>query len=273
MLDFLNFPNQQENVTIFYANGSAWQTWKKPRNCKYVWMMCIGGGAGGNGGRNIVSSIQSGSASGAVTKALFNANLIPDILYVQVGLGGLGATTSNGIGSSGNRSFVSLGPLAQANILFCTSGNAAATTSLGETVAVLGSANFLSLSNFTSTAGLPPPGSVLNGQITGSGTQGGAFTTGATPTATNGTNISGTTFSSPILGGIGGAIGTDGGNGVTVWKPFFSTGGAGGGASHSGTGGRGGDGGIGCGGGAGGGGLIGGAGGKGGDGLVIIMTI
>lgn len=271
MLDFLSFPNQQDGVTYFYGNGGAWQTWRKPRNCDFVYILCIGGGAGGNGGSTTQGAIQSGSASGGVTKALFNASVLPDILYVQVGLGGAGATTSGGIGSPGTRSIVSISPVISAQNFYCISGNAAATASVGETLATTVGAFLLALSNFTSTAGLAPPGSVLNGNITGSGTQGGSYTLPST--ATNGTNISGTTFSQPQLGGIGGATGTNGTNGTTCWNPLFGTGGTGGGASFSGVGGRGGDGGLGSGGGAGGGGSAGGgAGGKGGDGLVIIAT-
>ena len=53
MLDVFNIPSQQEGIKIFYTQGAtAWQTWTKPRNCKFIWMMCIGGASGGYGGSN-----------------------------------------------------------------------------------------------------------------------------------------------------------------------------------------------------------------------------
>jgi hypothetical protein len=52
MIDLFNIPNSQQDVKIFYTNGTtnAWQTWQKPRKCQWVWIMCIGGAGGGAGG-------------------------------------------------------------------------------------------------------------------------------------------------------------------------------------------------------------------------------
>ena len=49
MLDLSHIPNSQQDIQIFQANGSAWQTWRKPKKCNYVYIMCIGGGGGGAG--------------------------------------------------------------------------------------------------------------------------------------------------------------------------------------------------------------------------------
>jgi hypothetical protein len=304
MLDLSHIPNSQQDVQIFYSNGvtNAWQTWQKPRKCNYVWIMCVGGAGGGQSGTVASGSFSSnmiqGGGSGAVTRALYNANLLPDILYVQVGLGGTGgastSTNTSNPGSAGTRSLVALQPAATVTVqnLVARSGNAVAAggsvnaTSTGETVSTQATATFYTLSNFVSTAGVNcvflttrPIANInpLTSQITCPGAQGGGGVT-LTPVAINGGSFSATAYTPLIQGGLGtlsaSTNGGDGDNGVTVWKPFMSTGGAGGGNSDLGNGGKGGDGGIGSGGGGGGSCSSGqsGAGGRGGDGLVVIIS-
>jgi len=98
MLDLSHIPNSQQDVQIFYSNGvtNAWQTWQKPRKCNYVWIMCIGGGGGGAQGvdSGASSTYPTGGGSGAVTRALYNAQQLPDRLYIQVGLGGAGGAAA-----------------------------------------------------------------------------------------------------------------------------------------------------------------------------------
>ena len=271
MLDFFNIPNSQDYISIYYGNGSIWETWTKPRKCNYVWIMCIGGGAGGSspfGG--IYTSV---SASGAVTRALFNSSNLPDTLYIQVGLGGAGAIGTNTVvaGGAGTRSFVSLTPSTVVQNVIIASGNAGANT-VGETAFTTASGTFATFSNFTSTLGVTQPLTditPLSSQITCPGGFNNAITTAS------GNSILATSISPLIQGGASVVSGTggNGADGFTSWKPFFSLGGAAGGGSQSGVGGNGGNGGIGSGGGsAGAGTTAGGNGGKGGDGLVIIMT-
>ena len=296
MIDFFNIPNSQDNTSIFYANGSNWQTWKKPRNCDYVWMMSIGGGGGGAGG--LITSflnLSIGGASGAVTRAMFNSSNLPDILYIQVGLGGAGGA-SNTSGSTGSRSFISLSSNTIATNVIMASGTAGAlggiagagASVLGETEFTRSVGNFITLSTFISTIGVATPLyttatiniTPLTSQITCPGAGGAGLNTSTPQTFIESSSINATSLSPRISGGIsftGSTNGTNGGDGYTSWKPFFSTGGAGGGGSFSGTSGNGGIGGIGSGGGAGGsaysaGGGVAGGGGKGGDGLVIITT-
>lgn len=282
MLDLSHIPNSQQDVQIFNAisGSNSWQTWQKPRKCNYVWIMCVGGGGGGgNGGTPVNSFVNSGGGSGAVTRALYNAQQLPDILYVQVGLGGAAAT-------AGTRSLVALQPVNNvAQNLVAISGNAAAlggstdglgASRAGETAAAQSTANFLTLSNFISTAGQASPVystanvQPLTSQITSAGGAGGWVNPAG--------NVLSSSLSPFISGGLNvstsGSRGGDGGSGITSWKPFFSTGGAGGGSSASGAGGNGGKGGIGSGGGAGGSAssaVLVGTGGKGGDGLVVII--
>jgi len=283
MLDLSHIPNSQQDVQIFNAisGSNSWQTWQKPRKCNYVWIMCIGsGGGGGNGGSSLILT-NSGGGSGAITRALYNAQQLPDRLYIQVGVGGAAG------GGSGTRSSVALLPTVLAQNLVSISGNAAAVggstdglgaSRAGETAATQTTATFFTLSNFISTAGQASPiystanVTPLTSQITSAGAAGGW----GSPAG----NVLSSSLSSFISGGLNvsasGSNGGDGGDGITSFKPFFSTGGAGGGSAVSGSGGRGGNGGIGSGGGAGGScnNAFGtpGQGGRGGDGLVIIIS-
>ena len=287
MLDIFNIPGQQDNIKIFYASGTNdWQTWIKPRNCKFVWMICIGGAAGGGGGQSGVANPPTtyngggGGCSAAVTRALFPANVLPDILYIQPGPGGAGGTAGGGQSSGGNRSFVSIvASSATVMNLVCTSGLVAAAgtlTNTGETAATTAAAGLLSLGNFISVAGGASGGQVdvtpLSGTITSVGTVGGS----ANSTAGLSSNTILSTSFSPSLQGLGSTTTTNNGVSYISWKPFFTLGGCGGGGfgATAGNGGKGGDGGFGSGGGGGGAAFngTGGVGGKGGDGLVIIAT-
>jgi hypothetical protein len=285
MLDIFNIPGQQDNVKIYYASGTNdWQTWTRPRNCKFIWMMCIGGAAGGGGGQSgtgVASySGGGGGCSAAVTRALFPANVLPDILYIQPGPGGAGGTAGGGQSSGGNRSFVSIvASSATVMNLVCTSGLVAAAgtaTNTGETAATTAAAGLLSLGNFVSVAGGASGGQVdvtpLSGTITSVGTTGGNASSGG---GVNSNTILSTTFS-PSLQALGSTTTTNNGVSYVSWKPFFTLGGCGGGGfgTNAGNGGKGGDGGFGSGGGGGGAAFngTGGVGGKGGDGLVIIAT-
>ena len=288
MLDLSHIPNSQQDVRIFnsISGSNSWQTWNKPRKCNYVYIMCIGGGGGGGSGASLVTNtVNSGGGSGAVTRALYNAQQLPDTLYVQVGLGGAGGNPAVA-GGAGTRSSVGLQPAVVAQNLVAISGNAAAlggstdglgASRAGETAAAQTTATFLTLSNFISTAGQASPSYItlnvtpFTSQVTCAGAPGGwlspagsVLSSSLSPFISGGLNVS-----------ASGSRGGDGGSGITSWKPFFSTGGAGGGSSVSGSGGNGGNGGIGSGGGAGGScnppGTPG-TGGKGGDGLVVIIS-
>jgi hypothetical protein len=285
MLDVSNIPYQSDNVNIFYANSTtAWQTWTKPRKCNFVWMMCIGGAAGGQGGvsgSTITSIALNGGGSGAVTKAIFTANTLPDVLYVQTGLGGAGGigttqTSVAGTPGGGNRSFVVINPSGSVPAVLntvCVSGTTAAAAATGESAATTAVAGLLSLGTFTSIAGVTSTGTpaplVSNITMPGS-TQSGGGTNNA-PNSIASVNVG--LFSTPTVppGLSGGGPGV---NGIWYWKPMFGIGGTSGGHNASGPGGIGGNGAYGCGGGPGGVGTnaAGGNGGRGGDGLVIIAT-
>ena len=288
MIDLFNIPNSTQDIKIFYAIGgtSPFQTWNKPRKCNYVYIMCIGGGGGGGGGSTYAFDTAGGvgGGGGAVTRALYNAQILPDRLYVQVGLGGAGGAgatvgnTNGSTGTAGTRSWVGLQPsLIAANMVMGSGTNPAAGgistnvggTAAGETVITPNTATFLTLSIFSSTAGQTSPNVSAVGDVTPLTSQ---ITSAGAPF---GGGILGTSISPAIPSALNGITAGPGGDGITSWKPFYSLGGAGGGALLGSNGGKGGDGGIGSGG-AGGGSAtspsVGGAGGKGGNGLVIIIS-
>jgi len=301
MLDLSHIPNSQQDVQIFYSNGitNAWQTWQKPRKCNYVWIMCIGGAGGGAGGATtaVGASPATGGGSGAISRALYNAQQLSDTLYIQVGVGGAGGGP-NSNGSLGNRSWVALQPAIVAqNIVIAsgttpgaTGGFTAGSAAAGEPAIVQATANLITLANFIGTVGVgngtqvsvqPTNITPFTSQIVTQGGQGGGVQNSTFALIGSGSSILSSSISPLIQGGAtataSGSSGGNGANGITSYKPLFSIGGAGGGAAVSGSGGNGGNGGIGSGGGAGGAGnstlgYIGGRGGNGGDGLVIIIS-
>ena len=294
MLDLSYFQNQNSNVQGFF-NGGTWQTWIKPRGAKLVNIICNGSGAGGGGGFQSASTPRaggSGGGAGATARLTINANLLPDILYVLPGVGGaggiggtLGVGTSGGIGEI---SYVTLYPntgsvsniVLRSGTLSARGGGVGTTTSpsvaLGESATVIANNIFANLGTFTfqagpnglqgSTAngsGISPPGNfVLSGTGGGgTGTGGGIGTSGVFPAV------------------AGGAVNTNGRDGIILYKPILMlySGTGGGGSSAAGTnGGNGGNGAPGAGGGGGGAssntGVNAGNGGRGGDGFVIITT-
>lgn len=294
MLDFNNLPDPI-NIDIFntgrleIGTTSRSHIWTKPRNAKNIGIICVGaGGRGGTGTGGVSGTARSGGGGGGcggVVAAYFPAFLIPQKLYVQVGMGGYAGQT---VGTS---SFVSLEPMntgsGQSLATLCvangggggsgglggivgasygrvTGGNT--TNVLTKGIVILkGTGGGQDGQNSSSTGGIPDGIPVY--MLTRAAAGGGISTADV---AYPGGNIQGQQpiFSQRL---------TDGANGDTVWHPcgylFSSRGGSGGNANLSGTGGNGGRGGIGCGGG--GSGAADGSGGTpgdGGDGIVIFVT-
>ena len=279
MLDVFNIPGQQDNVKIYYAQSgsNSWQTWQKPRNCKFIWMMCIGGAAGGFSGQGSVTTAGTqgnGGGSAAVTRALFPANTLPDTLFIQPGQGGAGATgTAAGpvLSGTGNTSWVSSTPQAANMSLILYSGNSPASAGTGE-VALSATPFMGTFQSVVGVAGTTGAATALSTTIVTAGAGGGGVAASVASAGFSIAAISNITFVTPAIPG-GAATGENGSNGLWSWRPFYGVGGAGGGANLSGAGGNGGNGAYGCGGGGGGcGSTNGGSGGKGGDGLVIIIS-
>lgn len=302
MLDIQHIPATKSDTQIFYAAGATtWQTWQKPRGAKFIQIFCLGGGAGGgSGATSAVGTVTGGAGgnSGGLVRAIFPAALIPDALYIQVGVGGLGNNT--GAGGVGGISYVSVAPagsIASPQTLLVASsttvggtGTAGSGANAGPSAAPSATTTsvctFLTLGIFVAAAGIqggscpvafPQTGSSVNALGTNiiTGGAGGSGKTTNTVQYVGGSIISASVILTSTVDG--GAAGTNAGkDGYGVLSNLIcGTGGAGGGSQIAGTGGAGGNGWYGCGGGGGGAGSAAprSRGGDGGDGLVIITTI
>lgn len=306
--DVQYFENPQQ------TNLLQWQTWRKPRGAKFIYMLGVGAGASGASGINtgVSSGGGAGGTSGAQTIVMIPAMLVPDVLYVQCGIGGTGVATSGSLGNAGTNTYVAIGPtngtaIAVTDTILYAPGGAVATAqptaSLGGTSAagagqVIGNMPLAARGFFFPTASgagfaggsstaagtlitFPQLGSLVCGGAGGggSGTTGGAG--GAIIFTIAGSN--GTEFAvSAQPGGIAAVTSTPAGRGVDGTKSryaMFYYGGTGGGGSTNtagGIGGAGGNGAPGCGGGGGGGATTTNTtiapGGNGGGGFVYIIT-
>lgn len=295
--------NGNTDVKIFTSNATVtntqWLTWRKSPGDTMCNILCIGGGGGGGGGftRSAAAAGGGGGSGGSsgqtsVTIPLF---LLPDVIYVQVGAGGIGVGSGGGTAGSGILSYVSIFPNTAAANIIAVSGAAGAAgggTGTGAAVGAAGTAGTIA-----TIAAMPLAAAgqytVLAGQIgVAGGAVAGANGTAATIPVTglrcmSGSGGAGTT-SADFAGGLFTAItnsylsenrpatpasgSNNGSGGPQLWKPFFGFGGGGGSSSNSDVGGAGGTGAFGCGGGGGGAGTTGGKGGDGGSGIVIITS-
>ena len=228
---------------------------------------------------------------------LYPANLLPDILYIQVGKGGSGGTpvaVASGLaGGSSTLSYVSIEPSTSVTNLLLSNANTISTGGGGGTTAGGGtggvtSAVFVQSNSILSYLGVLNTIAGVSGIAGSFGGGGGSNSDGLGPVSrgqggagmsaagayfNGGSNVA-TAFIPLIRGGLAG--GNNGSNGFTSLPspnmnklPMFFLGGAGGGSGV--IGGDGGNGSFGSGGGGGAAGsTLGGRGGRGGDGLVII---
>lgn len=275
--------------------------WRKRPGAQMVAIFAVGaGGGGGNGTVGAVSNAGGGGGGGSGSQIYLEipAFLVPDTLFVSVGVGG------QGNGASGGRSIVQLAPgtYPSQSALFVetkggaggSSGSGGGSSGSGGAVGTVGN-NPLASCAFVTYIGqdgnsAPGPGAPSNKAlpVTGLRVSGGCPGAGLNGSGAAGslggtyTNPDSRVFPTLIAGSAGSSATTPGGagsNGMEMVKGFWC-GGTGGGSSHGSAtgaglvGGMGGDGGIGSGGGGGGGALTGsvqGLGGRGGDGLVIIV--
>lgn len=87
-----------------------WQTWRKPRGIKWVYMLGVGGGASGGCGVNTgtTSGGGAGGGSGSQTAIMVPAIFIPDTLYIACGNGGAAQNTSGAQGLPGLPTYVTI---------------------------------------------------------------------------------------------------------------------------------------------------------------------
>ena len=321
MIDVFNRIDDMSDVQIFYGTGATadtgfltdagcTQAWYKPPYAKMVMFYLIGGGGGGGSGRSSTASQTAGGggggSSGAVTIGLYQACLLPDTLFVSVGLGGSGGpgpgSGSNGsTGNNGTASYIFVNPQGRYGDLLLLADYGAGGGGGTTGVAAVGGAappayngawpfSFLGqvygwngkAGGNGGTGAALPPAITLNMSITGGGGGGGCTSTGGT--VNSGANITGAGIIPTVSGGpSGGNVSSPGANGFALNMPGKSNtnsrqpciflGGAGGGSIYATVAntraGAGGNGSYGCGGGGGGGGnaqIVAGLGGAGGRG-------
>jgi hypothetical protein len=104
----INYPTPQgANIQIFKEGGST-SDWVKPQGASFVWFTLIG--AGGGAGYTLDTSAGAaggGGGSASVTNCMVPAFLIPDVLRITIGKGGIGAKTSVGAATSGENTVLS----------------------------------------------------------------------------------------------------------------------------------------------------------------------
>lgn len=323
MLDFNHLVNSNQNVQIFQAadtvvtsgtTSSSWQTWIKPRGANLIHIFAVGGGGGGaNGQIGALGTSRGGCGGGGAPgqSVLIPALLLPDILYIMVGRGGLGGIPGTPA-TSGGQTIVSISSVPNPTTLVTnTFGHVINTYGAGgATATAAGAAGLNNLSGSERPARVlgfaPNHGAGQIGSLSAAGADGGSLNVfaGNLSTPFNGGTAGGSTRLSvdpgfnggsfinstthtlgetthwPYQpGGIGGSGGLPGINGCNGFKAqdimhfYPATGGGAGGVT--GNGGNGGNGAPGCGGGGGGAcftGFTAGVGGSGGSGFVIILS-
>ena len=312
MLDF-NHILSTPGIDVQYFTGQStatltqWQTWRKPRGVKNVYMIGVGGGSSGAVGANTAATNAGGAGggSGGQTCVWIPAMFIPDVLYIQCGAGGqqpavlVSAATQVG----GIPTYITIEPsstltanmtvlLANGGVSGATTGGAVATIA-GMPLAARGSYTFFAGQGGAAggaagagagtSVGYPTTGLMVTSGAGGggggsaTGGNGGGYTVPAgtpindffLPTQTGGTAASGATPA------------TAGRSGMIVRNFIMNYGGQGGGGASNTSGGVAGAGGEGApgsgGGGSGGSTTVAGADtlarpGDGGDGFVIVMS-
>lgn len=240
------------------VDNVQWHTWRKPLGCGMTMITCLGGGGGGGGGGAGGTGTGGGGGGGSSgnTIVIMPTFLLPDVLYVQVGAGGIGGLGSvigaTGNGASGVMSYVTVFPNTTASNVIAISGAAAAggggngntgagTAGTAGTAALLGSMPLAGLGHFTAFAGQAGLAGVVTdsdgqnesipvtGGITTGGASGGSASTvdhaGGGFTAIASSLLSQSRPAAPAAGAFNGSAGP------MLWKPFFSFGGCGGSGS------------------------------------------
>lgn len=237
----INYPTPQgANVQIFKEVGSK-SDWVKPQGASFVWITLIGaGGAGGSTTSGLNNG--GGGGSGAVTNFMGPAFLMPDVLQVSVGAGGISAANTSGTAGGASSVIYQQKDGTGYTLLTASGGGGGSTAATAGTAGAASSSNYFScMGFFQSIAGQAGNSAGTASTTTFLGGGSGGTTLGTDPVANYGytTNKAGYFQMQPIIVGIGGANSSNRG-------------------------------GVGCGGA--GTPTVGGIAGNGGDGLVVIIT-
>jgi len=267
-----------------------WRPWRVPEGITTLDFTVIGSGAGGAAGSTaaaVSTAGGNGGGSSAVTRVRIRTSHLPKVLYLQVGAGVVGGTTSAGAGAAGILSYIAIYPDTTASNVIAVSGAAAPTGTTAGTIAAIGSMPLAGMGDFAFIAGQAGTAGVsaaagtqqtvpVTSIITMGGAAGGGNSTNVTAFAGAGITAITNSKISQYLPVAGGAVGGGAGSGgFEIPGLMFFTPGLGGGALlTAGVAGAGGNGSFGCGGGGGGNGAGGatfGNGGMGGPGLIDIV--
>lgn len=293
---------EARDVQFFTSSGlitdTNWFTWNKPKNTKFVMMLVQGsGGGGGKPNNGVAGNGGKGGGSGACIRTYGPAHLLPDVLYISPGIGGLGATTAGATGESGTNSYVCVEPITTSFLFEARGGPGGPLGSAAQTAAAAQSSFFGISAYFYNQALAGVAGSNGANTTSGNGSTISIFSTQLITTAGtgggSGSGTGGSLNSNGIIPTVSGGTnnGGAGRNGFGTIHSYFkdyginpyslgtyTTGGTGGGGNNnaSAAAGKGGDGALGCGGGGGGGSSsnsgTSGNGGNGGNGYVFIIS-
>ena len=89
-----------------YADSNTFFTWRRPTDISMIYILAIGGGGAGGSGTATPYFGGGGGASGGINVMVYPASIVPDILYVRPGCGGVPGATSNQWGAQGGASVV-----------------------------------------------------------------------------------------------------------------------------------------------------------------------
>jgi hypothetical protein len=260
----INYPTPQNADVQIFSRGGSTSTWVKPQGCSFVYFTVIG--AGGNGAGGTTSAGGGGGASGGLANFLCPAFLIPDVLIVYVGRGGVGNINSNR-----TRVEYQLKAGTAYLLLFGASGANASGSTGGSNPSGMGQNYFTAMGFLAFNGG--QQGANAGANITQSTFLVTAGAGGATSTTGNGGQVT-PLYGYPVIAGGAGTTGGNGNDGISLMSNILlGCGGSGGGGSTTSTGGNGGNSGFGSGGGGGGICTTGtSSGGRGGDGLAVIIS-
>ena len=142
-----------------FTLSSQWQTWRKPRGVKNVYMLGVGGGSSGTVGANTAATNAGGQGggSGGQTCVWIPAFFVPDVLYIQCGAGGRHPTTlvSLQLQQGGGPTYVAIEPsstlTANMTVLLANGGPSGVTN--GGTLATIAGMPLAARGSYTFFAG------------------------------------------------------------------------------------------------------------------------